>query len=142
MHRALPLLALTVVACKNPERDELINWVDDYDSERSSVWGLLCQCPSMLGYATTDECEADAPPYTAGQKECIADVFEGLEDLGIDYFSCVEPLQAELWSCLLGYSGSCEPDWSKTCTDAYEAALADCPTLSSSKANAVSACVE
>jgi hypothetical protein len=142
MHRALPLLALTIVACKNPERDELISAVDDYDSERSAVVVLLCQCPSLLGYATSDECEADDPPYTASQKECIADAFEGIEDLGIDYLSCVTPLQAELWDCLVGYSGSCEPDWSKTCTDAYVAALADCPKLSSSTSAAVNACVE
>lgn len=142
MHRALPLLALTVIACKNPERDELINALDDYDEERSAVWGLLCQCPSTLGFSTSEECEADDPPYTASQKECIADVFEGTEGTGIDYLSCLTPLQAELWDCLLGYSGSCEPDWSTTCTDAYNAALPDCPTISSSKAAAVSACLE
>ncbi len=141
--RALTLLALTLVACKNPERDELLNWLDDYDYERSGVRVALCTCPAMvdLGYVTDDECEADQPALSSADKECIADVFEGTEALGIDYYSCVTPLLREYGLCLGNQLLSeCPLDWDEPCTSDYEAAVASCPTLSSAKTAAVLDC--
>jgi hypothetical protein len=131
------------LGCKNPERDELLNWLDDYDEERLGVRALLCGCPALLGFDTDDQCEAAEPAYSASEKECIADVFEGTEDRGIDYYSCVTPLLREYGDCLVNFGGTCEPTWSMPCEDEYDAAVADsCPELSSSKAAAVAACVD
>ncbi len=142
MLRTLPLLVLTLAACQNPQRDELLNWLDDYDYERTGVRTLLCSCPTFLGYDTDDECEADQPALTSSNKECIADVFEGNENLGIDYFSCVTPQLREYSFCLMDHAGFCEMGWSTPCSDAYDMAVADsCPALSSSKEAEVFDCM-
>jgi hypothetical protein len=138
--RALTLLALTLVACKNPERDELLNWLDDYEDERASTRVGLCSCPELLGYATDEECEADEQALGSSEKTCIADVFEGNEDIGLDYYSCVTPALEQYGICLENQIGACPPDWDEPCTSEYEAALAECPTLSTSKAMAVFEC--
>lgn len=137
---ALTLVTLTLVACKNPERAELLNWLDDYESERASTRVSLCSCPEFLGYATDDECEADERALGASEKECIADAFEGNEDIGLDYYSCVTPALEQYSICLAGRTGSCELDWDQPCTMEYEAALAECPTLSTATAMAVFDC--
>ncbi len=123
--RAVALLTLTLAACSNPERDELLNWLDDYEAERAGARVSLCVCPELLGYASSDECEADAPSVGASEKECIADVFEGNEDLGIDYYSCVTPLLRTYDLCLIDSSGECFPDWDEPCTS-ESAAVFDC----------------
>lgn len=138
--RALTLLALTLVACKNPEREELLNWLDDYEGERASTRVALCTCPELLGYASDEECEADEQALGSSEKQCIADAFDGTEDIGLDYYSCVTPALEQYSICLAGQIGSCAPDWDEPCTSDYEAALAECPTLSTSTAMAVSAC--
>lgn len=139
--RALALLALTLVACKNPERDELISVLDDYEYERESTRYTLCTCPAELGFTTSDECEAAEPSLGAAEKECIADAFEGDEALGVDYYSCVTPLLREYGLCLLDQLGTCGMDWDEPCTSNYETAVEDtCPTLSSAKEAAVLDC--
>ncbi len=139
--RAVALLTLTLAACSNPERDELLNWIDDYEGERSSSRASLCICPELLGYASSDECEADEPNIGTKEQECVADVFEGNEDLGIDYYSCVTPALRTYGLCLIDNYGECVADWDEPCTSDYEAALAQCPTLSSNKAAAVFDCI-
>ena len=38
--RAVALLTLTLAACSNPERDELLNWLDDYEAAQNDPrWG-------------------------------------------------------------------------------------------------------
>ncbi len=134
------LLALTLVACKNPERDELLDTLDEYEYERESTRYALCTCPSELGFATEDECRAAEPSLGTAEQECIADVFEGDEALGTDYYSCLTPLLREYGLCLLDQLGTCGADWDEPCTATYQTGVESCPTLSSAKAAAVLDC--
>ncbi|MFV8750345.1 hypothetical protein ACNOYE_07325 [Nannocystaceae bacterium ST9] len=137
----LALLALTLVACQNPERDELLTSLEDFEYERDSVRALLCSCPDVLGYASEDECIADEPPVDASARECIADEFKGSEQTAIDYYSCITPASNVYGDCLRERVGSCADDWYVSCQDDYESAVADCPDLSDGEDAKITACV-
>lgn len=137
-----PVLALTLLACQNPERDELIGWLDDYEYERAGVRVLLCNCPEVLGFASEAECEAGETSLGASEKDCVADVFDGTESRGIDYYSCAVPALRAYGDCLVNLGGVCEADWFAPCLDEYESALAECPALSSASEQAIASCLE
>jgi hypothetical protein len=138
----LALLMLTLAACKDPEREELLSELDDYDYERDGLRVLFCSCPGELGYASEEECEADQIDMGPEEKACIADAFDGRESLGVDYYSCVVPLQREYQFCLADRLGSCEFNWFAPCKADYDTAVLEtCPNLPSELDSALSQCL-
>ena len=137
----LSLLVLTLTACKDPTSEKLMDALDDYDYERDGTREVLCTCPSALGYATEDECKEGLGDIGSAEKSCIVDVFDGREQLGVDYFQCLAPIQRSFEDCLLDFFG-CGPDWYVTCQQARDMeALDTCPTLPADVAEAYLSCI-
>lgn len=138
--RLFPLLALcTLAACKDPTNEKLSDLIDEYDYERDTTRELLCECPGELGFPTTQECEADIGDV-GSVKACLADAFEGNEQLGVDYFTCVVPIERSYWMCLEDYAG-CAPSWFATCDMQDVEALETCPDLPADVGEAYVACL-
>ena len=140
--RLLPLLVLcTLAACQDHDDDKLMTALADYDYERDGARALLCECPSALDYATTPECEAGLGDLGDSERACIADAFDGHDQLAVDYFTCLVPIQRMFQECLIDFAG-CGPDWFATCDAMQDAAAVDmCPTLPADVAEAYLACL-
>lgn len=137
----LPLLVLTLTACKDPTSEKLADALDGYDYERDGSRLILCTCPSALGYTTEDECTAGFGDIGSAQKECIANAFDGREQLGVDYFECITPIERSYQDCLNEFFG-CGPDWFASCDESRDMETLDsCPTLPAGVADAYLACI-
>jgi hypothetical protein len=134
-----PLSMLVLVACQNREREELLDWLDDFDTARGEVSTVHCECYEQLGFMTTGECLLNQLDPDTADKECIADAFDGREELGVDYYSCIVPLQGEYVLCL--DEVACGLDWNVPCQSEYETAELDCPDLPSDIDDAITACL-
>jgi hypothetical protein len=134
-----PLCVLVLASCQNREREELLDRLDDFDTARNDVSAVHCECYEELGFMTTGECLLNQLDLDDADKECIADAFDGREDLGVDYYSCIVPLQGEYVLCLDDVA--CGTDWNVPCRTEYETAELDCPELPSEIEAAITACL-
>jgi hypothetical protein len=137
---ALALLALiTMAACTNWERENLLGYLDDFDEVRGEVNTTVCGCYDVLGFDTQGQCVLNQLDPSEGDKECIADAFDKQEELGSDYYGCLVVAMGVYVDCLDGLE--CAPDWNAPCVDEYEAYLDTCPVLSSSLQSEISSCL-
>jgi hypothetical protein len=136
---AIALLALTMLACTNWERENLLGYLDDFDDMRGEVNTAVCACYDVLGFDTMGECVRNQLDPSEGDKECIADAFKGQEELGSDYYGCLVTAMGIYVSCLEGLE--CAADWNAPCVDEFEAYEETCPVLSSSLESEISSCL-
>ena len=141
--RLLPLLVLcTLAACQDHDDDKLMTALADYDYERDGARALLCECPSALDYATTPECEAGLGDLGDSERACIADAFDGHDQLAVDYFECIVPIEQAVRDCLSERLGVCEANWFVPCDVIRETRVSEeCPSLPSEVASAYALCL-
>jgi len=136
------LAACTLAACKEPSNEKLMNALDDYEYERDGNRALVCTCPAELDYATSDECEQAQVALGPDQKDCIADAFADHDQLAVDYFECIVPIEQAVRDCLSERLGVCEANWFVPCDVIRNTRVSEeCPSLPSEVASAYALCL-
>jgi hypothetical protein len=141
--RLFPLLILcTLAACREPTNEKLLDLIDEYDYRRDDSRAVVCMCPGELGYATPEECEQGLGDIGPDEKACIADAFEGHDELAVDYFECIVPIELSAWQCLSALVTECPPDWFVPCEEMKTMDVSEnCPSLPSDVEAAYAACL-
>ncbi len=141
--RLLLLLALLpLAACREPSNQKLLDLIDDYDYRRDDTRAVVCMCPDELGYASPEACEEGQGDIGPDEKACIADAFEGHDQLAVDYFECIVPIELDAWYCLEERVNECLPDWFVPCEEMKVMAISEtCPSLPSDVSDAYAACL-
>lgn len=137
--RPWPFGMLLVLACAEPP--DISGGIETFANLRSTTNTLLCNCPGLLGYADSIQCDDALPPVDSGARQCMTTVLDGHEDAAKEYLTCANA-RYELYVQCLETNVSCEADIYNDCTADHESALASCPLMPVDVQSAFEACAD
>jgi len=130
---------LLLLACAKPP--DIAGDIESYSDSRTDANVLSCDCPQLLGFADSIQCDEALGPIGTTARQCFAMVLDGHEDAAQEYLECATAAYGVYVNCL-ETSVSCEQDIYDGCTADHQGALASCPQLPASVQSMFESCVD
>lgn len=130
MHRRLGLAVVLVSVAGCPSPPDISKEIEEYGDLLASTYSLTCECHSDLGYASQPECGDALGVVGPVRRDCMADALED-EDDAKAFLDCANLAMRNFELCLEdNVTAGCIEGQYYVCSDAFDAELAECPSVS------------
>jgi hypothetical protein len=130
---------LLLLACAQPP--DISDDIETYASLLTDARFQSCNCPQLLGFADSIQCDEALGQVGTGERQCFATVLKGHEEAAREYLTCANAAYQVYVDCL-ETNVDCEQGIYDDCTADHEDALASCPLMPVDTQSAFEACAD